>query len=44
VAIEPTPVVAPKKEEEEEEIVKPEKKTILKTISDKFTDFFKSMD
>ena len=43
VAIEPTPVVAPKKEEEEE-IVKPEKKTILKTISDKFTDFFKSMD
>ena len=44
VAIEPTPVVTPKKEEEEEEIVKPEKKTILKTISDKFTDFFKSMD
>ena len=45
----PEPVVLPVAEQQEpekakEEEQKTEKKTIIKTISDKFTDFFKTME
>ena len=34
----------PEKEKEKEEEHKPEKKNIIRTLSDKFTDFFKTME
>ena len=45
VASEPVPpVVEQPQETEKEEEQKPEKKNIIRTISDKFTDFFKTME
>lgn len=45
IASEPVPpVVEQPQETEKEEEQKPEKKNIIRTISDKFTDFFKTME